>query len=183
LLLFRKPEGRYEPHEEWASGPIEVPAAGETQDLDLNGEVAGQIVQLVKVFAAGVHRFTINEPSCLGSITPPLAQEGAGWKASAVHRPGHVDWTVESEQPFVVWKQGPQRPVTLFSRAFDPGGKQIGIDEVYDSVYGNNTIVAILKDTPKSEAFLFKPARTDMRSVYFFIDPDEAIARTLDTKQ
>ncbi|MFO1093917.1 MAG: hypothetical protein U0992_11485 [Planctomycetaceae bacterium] len=77
--------------------------------------------------------------------------EGAGWKVSAVHRIGNVDWTVESQQPFVVWRQPgqPQGRMDLITRVFDgAAGAQIGTEDVYDSAYGNNTIVTILKSTP-----------------------------------
>lgn len=180
FLILRKTDGRYEPHEEWNSGPIELPPACEFRDLDLQGQVTDQedgaprAAHVLKVFGPGKHQFKMVEPAVLGEITPPLAKEGAGWKVSAVHRPGKVDWTVESQQPFVVWKQPgqPQGRMDLTTRAFDGAdGAQIATDDVYDSAYGNNTIVTILKSSPTSGTINLRPALVDMRNVYFYIAP------------
>lgn len=179
-LLWRKPEGRFEPHEEWDSGAIEIPAAAESRALDLVGDVQGASVQVLKVFGPGNHQFTLAEPLCLGQITPPIAQTGAGWKASAVHTKGQVDWTVESERPFVVWKQSPGQPSTLLSRAFDSGGAQLGIDEVGDYSYMNNTTIVLFKETPASGSFSLRPGKSDMRNVSFLIEPLDADAESRD---
>lgn len=182
ILILRKTDGRYETHEQWDSGPIELPPAGEFRDLDLQGQVAGNdsvnsAVHVLKVFGPGKHQFTLVEPAVLGAITPPLSHEGTGWTVSAVHRPGNVDWTVESQQPFIVWRQPGQSQgrINLFSRVFEGSdGQQIEVDDVYDSAYRNNTILTILKSMPQSGAINLKPALSDMRNAYFLISPPPA---------
>jgi len=189
FLILRKTDGRYEPHEEWSSGPIELPPEGEFRDLNLQGQVAGKegatnAVQILKVFGPGKHQFTMVEPAVIGQITPPLAHEGAGWKASAVHRPGNVDWTIESQQPFVVWRQpgNPQGQIGLFSRVFDGNnGERIGVDDVGDYSYRNNTIVTILKSSATAGVVTVRPALTDMRNVYFLIAPPPEAVTTGET--
>lgn len=184
FLILRKTDGRYEPHEEWDPGAIELPAPGESRDLDLNGQVAGKAAKILKVCGPGTHTFTIVEPSCLGAFTPPLAKEGTGWKVSAVHIPGKVEWTVESERPFVVWKQQPGQKLTmvnLFARVFDSDGTQIALDDVHDHMYGNNTTISILQSSPAGGAISLKPALTDMRNAYFLISPPPAAITTGET--
>jgi hypothetical protein len=188
MLILRKSDGRYESHEQWDSGPIELPPAGEVRDLGLQGQVAGKeganyAVHVLKIFGPGKHQFTLVEPAVLGAITPPLAHGGAGWTVSAVHRVGNVDWTVESQQPFIVWRQS-QTTVGhmqhVFSRCFD-GETQSGVDDVYDSAYGNNTVVTILKKSPANGVVNFKPALSDARNAYFLISPPPAANTTGET--
>jgi hypothetical protein len=189
VLILRKTDGRYESHEQWDSGPIELPPAGEFRDLDLQGQVAGKdgvnnAAHVLKIFGPGKHQFTLVEPAVVGAITPPLAHAGTGWTVSAVHRAGNVDWTVDSQQPFVVWRQPgqPQGRIGLFSRVFDGNDSaQIGVDDVGDYSYGNNTFVTILKSSPTTGAITFKPALSDMRNAYFLISPPPAAIMTGET--
>ena len=178
LLLVRKAEARYATHEEWDSGPIELPPDGEVRELDLQGGVGELAVHVLKVFGPGSHGFTIAEPKCLGAISPPLEQEGSGWKVSAVHRPGNVDWSIESERPVVVWKQQPGEQLTragLMARAFDGDGEFVGVEDVYDVVYGNNTYITILKSSTTTGVISLKPAQTDLRNVSFLIEPPREV--------
>jgi hypothetical protein len=175
FLLWRKPEGRYEPHEEWDPGPIEMPAAGESRALTLSGEIDGVPVRLLRVCAPGKHQFTVTIPASRAVLgnAPPYSKEGAGWKTTVDHRPGFADWTVETNQPAFVWQLDwgtPGRKIP-FSRVFDTRDTQMEVDEFTDYGYEQVTHLAFLKLSPSSDSIVLKPTIYETRTVYFQIEP------------
>lgn len=174
LLLLRKPDGRYEPHEEWNLGPIELPDANESVAFDLTSQIGDIPVQLVRVCGAGSTQFTLRVMNA-NSPRYAIPQTEKGWTIDVKFRRGFADWTVDSERPLVVWQLQNTTPGgrNFLTRIFDSDGNQLPAEhiEAMYSTDGQRTCFAFFEPPGDAGPVTVLPTIHEGRSVSFLIEP------------